>query len=140
MTRTFKLLFLLALLSTVHTFAAETDDEVAARRAVLNVVGAFQNDGFKTRDGAWLGQIAKSKLFAVNLYNGDAYWFSAGASKPDQLLEIDIFNEQGQPIASQHYQSRNFAAAGFSPDISGKYYVRVSADLPATVCLIYSYK
>ena len=36
---------------------AETDDEVEAHRQVLDLTGAFSNDGFKLRDGHWAGQI-----------------------------------------------------------------------------------
>ena len=36
---------------------AETDDEVEARKQVLDLTGAFQNEGFKLRDGHWAGQL-----------------------------------------------------------------------------------
>jgi hypothetical protein len=40
------------------------------------------------------------------------------------------------------YQSGPRAAAGFSPDASGLYYVKVALEegQPATFCLIYTYK
>ncbi len=61
------------------TGRAETDAQVAARSDVLDLAGAFQNDGFKIRDGNFLGQISKdhSQVVAVNLYSGNAYWFTA---------------------------------------------------------------
>ena len=56
---------------------------MAARAVALDVAGAFSNDGFKLRDGHWAGTLApnESKLLAVNLYAGNQYWFSAGATE-----------------------------------------------------------
>jgi len=36
---------------------AESDKEVEAHKAVLDLAGAFTNDGFKMRDGHWVGTI-----------------------------------------------------------------------------------
>ena len=38
-----------------------SDDEVTARKNALDLAGAFSNDGFKIRDGSWIGQIAAGK-------------------------------------------------------------------------------
>ena len=35
----------------------ETDEEVEAHKLVLDITGAFTNDGFKLRDGHWTGMI-----------------------------------------------------------------------------------
>ncbi|MBV8141643.1 MAG: hypothetical protein JO279_14425 [Verrucomicrobia bacterium] len=123
---------------------ADTDAQVAARSDVLDLAGAFQNDGFKIRDGNFLGQISKdhSQIVAVNLYSGNAYWFTASAGQKADKLNISIFDDSGKPVSYMPYQSGSRAAAGFSPDASGLYYVKVVLEegQPATFCLIYSYK
>jgi len=123
---------------------AETDDQVAARSDVLDLAGAFQNDGFKIRDGNFLGQIAKdhSQIVAVNLYSGNAYWFTASSGQKVDKLKVSIFDDSGKPVSYMPYQAGPRAAAGFSPDASGLYYVKVALEegQPATFCLIYSYK
>jgi hypothetical protein len=123
---------------------AERDDQVAARSDVIDLAGAFQNDGFKLRDGNFLGQISKdrSQIVAVNLYSGNAYWFTASTGQKANKLKVSIFDDSGKPVSYMPYQSGPRAAAGFSPDASGLYYVKVVLEegQPATFCLIYSYK
>src|SRR5438132_13773444 len=62
--------------------AAPTDAQVAARKTALDIAGAFSNDGFKLRDGHWFGVLRPSEhaLIQVNLYAGNQYWFSVGAT------------------------------------------------------------
>jgi hypothetical protein len=120
-----------------------TDDETNARSAVLELAGAFENDGFKIRDGDWLGKISRDhpEIISVNLYAGNAYWFSAAAAKSGKL-KVSIFDDQGKPMHYEPFESDNKAAAGFSPDFSGRYCVKVSLQegQPSMFCLIYSYK
>jgi hypothetical protein len=76
-------LAIVAALALAAPTLAETDQEVAARAVALELAGAFANDGFKLRDGHWAGTLApgESKIIAVNLYAGNEYWFSAGATR-----------------------------------------------------------
>jgi hypothetical protein len=123
---------------------AETDEQVAARSDVIDFAGAFQNDGFKIRDGTYFGKVSKdhSAIVAVNLYNGNAYWFTASTAAKAKKLKISVFDEAGMPVSYEPFQSGTRAAAGFSPEASGLYYVKVALEdgPPATFCLIYSYK
>jgi hypothetical protein len=123
---------------------ADTDDEVAARNVATGVAGAFTNGGFKLRDGHWTGrlQAGKSQVIQVNLYAGNQYWFSLGATPSAKRLSIAIYDEAGRPLASEPYAEDGKAAAGFSPAASGSYFVKVSEKEggPAAFCLIYSYK
>jgi hypothetical protein len=143
MTR-FALATLVACLVLASQGLAETDDQVSARSDVLDLAGAFQNDGFKIRDGNFLGQISKdhSQILAVNLYSGNAYWFSASTGQKSDKLKVSVFDDAGKPVSYMPYQAGPRAAAGFSPDASGLYYVKVALEdgQPATFCLIYSYK
>ena len=137
------LLPILACLLAQPLFAA-TDDEVSARKVVQELAGAFANDGFKVRDGNWTGAIqpGDSQLIQVNLYAGNQYWFSAGATDKAKKLLVTVFDETGKQVEVDNYQSGPTAAAGFSPESSGSYYVRVQEveGGPASFCLIYSYK
>src|ERR1041384_4362461 len=124
---------------------AETDEEVEAHKQVLDLTGAFTNDGFKLRDGHWAGQLKPKDraVIAVNLYAGNQYWFSVAASNDKaKQLTVDIYDEGGKPMTSESYNEGERASAGFSPTISGQYFVAVSLvdGEPSTVCLVYSYK
>ncbi len=123
---------------------AETDQEVAAREVALDLAGAFSNDGFKLRDGHWAATLAphESKLIAVNLYAGNQYWFSVGATDKAKKVSVAIFDETGAPVTPEKYDSGAKAAAGLSVTSSGEYFIRVRLDEgeAAGVCFVYSYK
>lgn len=123
---------------------AETDQEVAARQVALELAGAFSNDGFKLRDGHWTGTLARgeSKLIAVNVYAGNQYWFSAGATENAKKLVVEVFDETGAPVAGEKFNSGTKAASGVTVNNSGEYFVRVRVEEgePAGVCFLYSYK
>ena len=131
-------------LSFLHSSRAETDQEVAARQVALELAGAFSNDGFKLRDGHWSGTLApnQSKLLAVNLYAGNQYWFSAGATDKAKKIYVTVFDETGAPMEAEKYDSGTKAAAGLSVSRSGQYLVQVRLEEGETagVCFVYSYK
>ena len=123
---------------------AQTDTEVDARKAALDLAGAFTNDGFKIRDGHWCGTIKPSDhaLIAVNLYAGNQYWFTAGATDLAKKITVTVYDEAGKQVETDNYNSGEKAAAGFSPTSSGQYFI--SVDLvegkEGSFCLVYSYK
>jgi len=138
-------IFAAIILAVTTTFAApESDTEVAARKAALDLAGAFSNEGFKMRDGHWSGTIRPKEhvLVAVNLYAGNQYWFSVGAPEPAKRMSVNVYDETGKLVQTDSYSEGEKAAAGFSPTSSGQYYVLV--DLlegnESSVCLVYSYK
>lgn len=135
---------LIALATPATAPAIPSDEEVAARQVALEVAGAFQNDGFKLRDGIWSGRLEKgaSKLIQVNLFAGNEYWFVLGAVSPAKKVQITLFDEAGQPLETEPFEGDASSAAGFSPSVSGPYYVRVSLleGDPASFCMLYSYK
>ena len=123
---------------------AESDKEVEAHKAVLDLSGAFSNDGFKIRDGHWSGTLKPKEhaLIAVNLYAGNQYWFAVGAAEPAKKVEVAVYDETGQQVTTESYSEGERAAAGFSPASSGQYYVSVGLleGNESSFCLIYSYK
>ena len=122
----------------------ETDEEVEAHKLVLDITGAFTNDGFKLRDGHWTGMIKPHErtLVAVNLYAGNQYWFSAAANTKARKISVNVYDESGKPIVTEMYNSGDKASAGFSPTNSGQYFVALGLleGEPTTFCLVYSYK
>ena len=140
----FPLLLIAALCVAPLGRAATTDDEVAARNVALGVAGAFGNDGFKLRDGNWAGTFApkKPQVLQINLYAGNQYWFTVGATAAAKKLAVSVYDETGKPIQSEGYQDASVAAAGFSPLASGPYYVKIEVvdGASSAFCLIYSYK
>ena len=140
----FILMMLAAYVVMVVRCLADTDDQVAARSNVIDLAGAFQNDGFKIRDGNLFGKVSKDhpQVVAVNLYSGNAYWFTASTGQKAERLKLSVYDDSGKPVSYLPYEFGDRAAAGFSPDASGLYYVKVALEegQPATFCLIYSYK
>jgi hypothetical protein len=138
------LLLGVVLLSAVVSVRAQSDDEVEAHRHVLDLTGAFSNDGFKLRDGFWAGQIkpAERAVIAVNLYAGNEYWFSAAANAKAKKISVDLYDESGKPLTTEVYNEGERASAGYSPTSSGQYFVAVSLleGEPTTFCVVYSYK
>src|SRR5256885_3421878 len=124
--------------------APESDSEVAARKAALDLAGAFSNEGFKMRDGHWSGSIKPKDhvLVAVNLYAGNQYWFSVGATEPAKKISVSVYDETGKLVQTESYNEGDKAAAGFAPANSGQYFV--SIDLvegqAGSFCFVYSYK
>jgi hypothetical protein len=123
---------------------ADTDAEVEARKTALDVASAFTNDGFKVRDGHSCGTVKSHNhsLVAVNLYAGNQYWFSAGATEPARKIAVSVYDETGKQVVTDDYNAGEKAAAGFAPTSSGQYFV--SVDLlegsESSFCLVYSYK
>ena len=123
---------------------AESDKEVEAHKVVLDLAGAFSNDGFKMRDGHWAGTLISKEpaLIAVNLYAGNQYWFSVGALQPAKKIDVSVYDETGRQVTTESYNEGERAAAGFSPTSSGQYYISVALleGADSSFCLVYSYK
>jgi hypothetical protein len=133
-----------ALLLGGISLRAQSDSEVTAHRVALELAGAFSNDGFKIRDGHWVGAVKQGgqAVIAVNLYAGNQYWFSVGADKALPKLAVQVFDENGKLMESEPFAAEDKAAAGFSPEVSGQYFVSIAAIEGAAdaFCLVYSYK
>ena len=137
-------LFSFLILFGFGTVFAESDTEVKARKTALDLAGAFTNDGFKIRDGHWSGSVKPHEpaLIAVNLYAGNQYWFAAGADDSGKKVGVAIYDETGNRVTAENYDGGEKAAAGFTPENSGQYFVSVSLleGKPGSVCLVCSYK
>ncbi len=138
---------LLPLLTAVAVSAAPKvpDDEVFARKNVLELAGAFANEGFKLRDGHWSGPIkpGEGKVVQVNLYAGNEYYFAVSGTEKAKKMAVTAYDESGTALQIQDpYQEGFTAAIGFSPIASGPYYVKVEEleGEPTAYCLVCSSK
>lgn len=138
------ILFGMMIVASAASLRAQTDEEVEAHKLVLDLTGAFSNEGFKVRDGHWTGTIKPQErtLLAVNLYAGNQYWFSAAANPKAKKISVEVYDETGKPVTTETYNSGDRASAGFSPANSGQYFVSIGLlEGEATAfCLVYSYK
>lgn len=124
---------------------AETDGQVSARETALELAGAFTNDGYKIRDGHWAGQLKPdaTQVVTVNLYAGNQYYFSLGATEKAAKVSVIVYDETGKQVEEeQFFSDKSRAAAGVSPVASGPYYVgvKIVEGEPTDFCLLYSYK
>ncbi|MDQ6625213.1 MAG: hypothetical protein M3Y69_03595 [Verrucomicrobiota bacterium] len=140
--RILSLLVIVLLLSSAR--AEEADKQVDARKGALALAGAFSNDGFKIRDGHWAGDVKSGDraLVAVNLYAGNQYWFSVATDDKSAKIGVRLYDETGKPLPVEDYQGEATAAAGYSPAVSGQYFVSIAPTEggTGTYCLVYSYK
>jgi hypothetical protein len=129
---------------TSHGQKPESDKEVQAHRDILDLAGAFSNDGFKIRDGHWAGTLKPKDnvVVAVNLYAGNQYWFAVGAVEPAKKVDVAVYDETGKLMESENYQEGSRSAAGFSPTASGQYFISITLaeGEESSYCLVYSYK
>jgi hypothetical protein len=131
-------------LLAASAFADPDDEQVAARRAALDLAGAWTNDGFKLRDGHFAGsfKIGEPRFVRVNLYAGNQYWFTLAGTSRAKKVAIYVFDESGKPMSADSYQDESRAAAGFSPSASGPYLVKIEQldGEPSAFALVYSYR
>ena len=138
-------LLLLSWMPARSAAPAETEGQVESREVALELAGGFKNDGYKIRDGHWSGrlQLNEPQRVVVNLYAGNQYWFSLGATDKSKKIAVTVFDETGRQVeAEEFYQEAKRAAAGVSPVASGPYYVSVQLleGESTDFCLVYSYK
>lgn len=134
----------MSIFALVRPLLGQGDKEVEAHKVVLDLAGAFSNDGFKIRDGHWSGTLKpkENALIAVNLYAGNHYWFAASAIEPAKKIDVAVYDEAGKFVTTEPYSDGSRAAAGFSPTNSGQYYISVNLldGAESAYCLVYSYK
>jgi hypothetical protein len=123
---------------------APAKEDISARSKALELAGAFSNDGYKIRDGFWSGDIepGRPQSVEVNVYAGNEYWFCVAALPPARKVALSIYNENGQPVESQQYDDGGVAAAGFVPEVSGRYFLKLSLveGEKSPFCFLYTYK
>ncbi len=130
---------------TASAAPAESEGQVESREAALELAGDRSQrrlqDPRRPLDRP--APAREPQLVTVNLYAGNQYWFSLGATDKSKKVSVTVFDETGKQVeAEQFLQEAKRAAAGVSPVASGPYYVSVQLldGEPTDFCLVYSYK
>lgn len=127
---------------------ADSDAATAARAKALDYADALENEGYKVRDGYWSGTWQNRKDLKVakaNLYVGNEYYFVLASDGKAKRVALHLYDEKGNPVNNEQLNQelhRPIAAAGFSPESSGQYFV--TAELlegePGEFCVVYAYR
>src|ERR1700677_3789687 len=109
------ILMMAAMIVAPAAGCAQSDAEVAAHESVLDLAGAFTNDGFKLRDGNFTGGLkpGESKVVQVNLFAGNQYWFSVSTADAKTSVTIALYDETGKLAKTDPYTNATRAGAGF---------------------------
>lgn len=122
------------------------------RRLALETAGAFENDGFRIRDGEWRGALSKGipAFLQVTLFAGENYWFVAASPTTGALLRVTVYDASGKPVKSEFWHNAansegTRSATGVAPTQSGKYFIGVEGmkslnEGPLDFSLVYCYK
>jgi hypothetical protein len=138
------ILFILGLSALAQTSAAPKADVTAvARHAAADFANTWRNEGFRVRSSHSTGRLEPGKPFVVqvSLFAGNRYLFTA-AAPGGGALSLSVHDESGKLLPSEIHEDGPRAAAGFSPETSGTYLVKIAqgGNQSSTFCLIYSYK
>lgn len=142
------LLLLLAASVCVQTSPAErTAEDAKSDRLdprIYESAGAFANEGFKFRDGAWTGSLqgGKTQRLPVHLFAGNQYWFCAATSEPGETPTLSLRDPSGRPVETVDSPRDGVAAAGVTATATGRYVVEIKGASSGTrqFCLLYLYK
>ena len=114
------------------------------RSRALELTDTLARDGYKTRDGYWLGSLEKYMpvIIEVNLFEGNDYWFSAASMDSTACLKVSLFDAEGRPAGYEAFKDSAVAAAGISALRTGPHFVRllITEGDKADACMVYSYK
>jgi len=114
------------------------------RPRIYELAGVLGNEGFKVRDGAWIGSLqgAKPQRLSVNLFAGNHYWFCAAASVAGETPNLSLRDPSGQVADMARFDRDGIAAAGVTAAATGRYVLEIKGASPGTreFCLLYLYK
>jgi len=123
-----------------------------SRRLALETASAFENEGFRLRDGEWYNSLSKGQaaFLQVTLFAGNRYWFVAASAENSEKMRIVVYDASGKPLHGDSWQDNGAhpgsrTALGVAPAVSGMYFLAVElldapASFPVDTCLVYAYK
>jgi hypothetical protein len=123
--------------------STELPGEVQTAARVMDLAGAFVNEGFRRRDTIWTMTLRPEEVttIAVWLFARNEYWFSA-ATLPDQSISLRLFCGEGSAVKKEQWKENGMAALGVVPTQTGWFYLQVQQTGPeaAPFSLVYSYR
>lgn len=101
----------------------------ALRSRLFELAGALGNEGFKVRDGCWVGRLegGKPRLLKLNLFAGNQYWLCAATPDDVRGLKIAVYDAAGKPVTVLPHQQPGLVAAGLTAATTGQYFVELQA-------------
>ena len=123
---------------------AEKSAPPELRPRIYDVAGALGNQGFKARDGAWLGtmQGGKPQRLAVNLFAGNQYWFCAATSASGGKPSLFLRDPSGKAVETVLFEKDGVAAVGVTAAMTGRYVLQIEESAPGLrdFCVLYFFK
>ena len=123
---------------------AEKNKAPDLRPRIYELAGALGNEGFKFRDGAWIGSLqgGKPQKLAVNLFAGNQYWFCGTTSAAGETPSVSLRDPAGNPVETVKFQKDGIAAVGVTVPVTGLYILELKGASSGNreFCLLYLYK
>ena len=132
--------------------------------ALIAVAEAFVHDGksfaieaalpqlelkgnpYVLREAWWNGELdtGETKILQHQLFKRNEYWFWLGCSDRSAVVNIHIYDSQGNLTEAESWQKENVAGVKVVPKVTGTFYVRVAIEkaneYPAEWAVIYAYR
>lgn len=116
----------------------------AFRARLFDLAGALGNEGFKVRDGCWVGRLegGKPRRLALNLFAGNQYWLCAAVPEDARGVKISVHDAAGKPVTVLSHQQPGLIAAGLTAETTGPYFVELLAPAGQSpdFCFTYLFK
>jgi hypothetical protein len=114
------------------------------RPRIYDLAGVLGNEGFKFRDGAWIGclQGGKPQRLAVNLFAGNQYWFCGATSDSGETPSLSVRDPSGHPVETVDFGRDGIAAVGVTAAATGCYTLEIKGSSAGSreFCLLYLFK
>lgn len=114
------------------------------RVRLSDLTGALSNEGFKSRDRVWSGQVkpGQPRRLAVHLFRGNQYWFCAAVDPEIESPRVTVFGPDGRAVEAARHAEPGLAAAGVTAAATGQYFAEVetSSGPASEFCFLYLFK
>lgn len=106
----------------------------------------LKEDPFVLREAWWNGELnaGETKILQHQLFKRNEYWFWLAGSDRSSVVNIHIYDSQGNLTEAESWQKENVAGVRVKPEMTGTYYIRVAiekaGEQPAEWAVIYAYR
>ena len=111
------------------------EDVPLLRARLLEFGVVLGNEGFQVRDGFWTGRLEsdRPRRLAVNLFEGNQYWFCAAVTTTGDGPGLVLYDPQGRVVPTVAYETPGVVAAGVTAGETGRYVIELKpTGCPAT--------
>jgi hypothetical protein len=91
----------------------------------LEAAVPYVEKGFTVREEHWSGTISTNKKSTITqqLFKGNEYWFWLASDETKAVLNVHVYDAQGNLVDAEAWAKGNKAAVRVAPKSSGTYYV-----------------